>query len=62
MNEPSRCSGTIEGVCCSVESCRYHSRGNCCTAAHIDVRDESASERSQTFCGTYRPADSWNCV
>lgn len=62
MNEHGCCGGTVQGVCCSVESCRYHGRGNCCTAEHIDVKGESACERSQTFCGTYRPADNRHCV
>lgn len=57
MGEREKCGGTINGVCCSVESCHFHTRGNCCTAAHIDVKDESAHMQSQTFCGTYRPMD-----
>jgi len=52
----------IHGVCCSVESCKYHAMGNCCTASHIDVKDESASKKKDTFCGTYCACDGWNCV
>ena len=57
MGERDTCSGTIHGVCCQVESCHFHSSNNCCTAAHIDVKGESAHTKSQTFCGTYRPVD-----
>jgi hypothetical protein len=49
----------ISGVCCSVESCRHHAKGNVCTAPHIDVRNEAAVTKAETFCGTFAPADSW---
>ncbi len=62
MGECEACRSSISGVCCSVESCKYHAMGNACTASHIDVKDESASEKQETFCGTYRPLDNWNCV
>lgn len=61
MGDREMCSGTIGGVCCSVESCQYHVRGNGCTAAHIDVKGEQASNQAQTFCGTYRPLDKGGC-
>lgn len=56
------CRSSISGVCCSVESCKYHSMGNACTATHIDVKDEKASAKKDTFCGTYRPSDNGCCV
>ena len=62
MGEWEACKGSISGVCCSVESCRYHATGNACTAAHIDVKDDGAAKKKDTFCGTYRPQDNWNCV
>lgn len=36
--------------------------GNACTASHIDVKDEKASAKKDTFCGTYRPSDNGCCV
>ena len=61
MGEQIKCEGTLPGVCCSVESCRYHSHGNCCTASHIDVKESSAARKSQTFCGTYCPSGDSAC-
>ena len=55
-NESREC---INGVCCSVESCRHHARGDQCTAPHIDVRNESALTKAETFCGTFAPVDTW---
>lgn len=56
------CRNCISGVCCSVESCQYHSLNNACTAPHIDVKDEKAGTKKETFCGTYRPLDSGCCM
>ena len=50
----------ISGVSCTVESCRHHARGGICTAQHIDVKNEKALTRAETFCGTFAPYDAWN--
>ena len=56
----SRSQDCIRGVCCHVENCKFHDHGNVCTAAHIDVKNESALTKAETFCGTFTPTDSWN--
>lgn len=45
----------IRGVSCDVENCAYHDAGNICTAASIDVKNESAVTKAETFCGTFTP-------
>ena len=47
----------ISGVCCAVESCTHHARGGQCTAPHIDVKNEAAHTKAETFCGTFKPAE-----
>lgn len=49
----------LGGVCCHVENCVYHTRGNSCTAANIDVKNENALTKAETFCGTFTPVNSW---
>jgi hypothetical protein len=51
--------GCISGVCCSVENCKHHAKGDVCTATHIDVKNEAAVTKAETFCGTFTPVDSW---
>ena len=55
-NKTGRC---ISGVNCQVENCQYHTTGNLCTAAGIDVKNETAHTKAETFCGTFTPVDSW---
>ena len=50
----------ISGVCCQVECCKHHAEGDVCTASHIDVKNESAVTKAETFCGTFTPADTWH--
>lgn len=49
----------LNGVCCQVENCVHHAVGGQCTAAHIDVKNESALTKAETFCGTFRPIETW---
>lgn len=49
----------ISGVCCSVEGCAHHAKGDYCTAGHINVKNESAVTKAETFCGTFTPVDTW---
>jgi hypothetical protein len=46
-------------VCCSVEACKHHAKGDVCTATHIDVKNEAAVTKAETFCGTFTPLDNW---
>ena len=57
--QDSRNTACLGGVCCHVENCVYHARGNMCTATHIDVKNESALTKAETFCGTFAPTNSW---
>ena len=52
----------IPGVRCNVESCRHHAGGDLCTAGHIDVRNDTALTKAETFCGTFAPTDTWNIL
>lgn len=49
----------LHGVCCSVENCTYHAKGGMCTAESIDVKNENALTKAETFCGTFTPIESW---
>ncbi len=49
----------LGGVCCHVEGCMYHAQGNMCTASQIDVKNESALTKAETFCGTFSPINTW---
>ncbi len=44
----------ITGVNCSVSTCSHHGTGNCCRATNIQVGTEYATDKSETFCSTYR--------
>ena len=61
-NDPKKQENGIRGVRCSVESCAHHGAGNVCTAAAIDVRNENALTKAETFCGTFAPEDTWNIL
>lgn len=49
----------IQGICCHVENCIYHTKGDACTAKSIDVKNENAMTKAETFCGTFAPASRW---
>ena len=49
----------ISGVCCHVENCTYHTKGDMCSAGSIDVKNENALTKAETFCGTFAPVDAW---
>ena len=50
----------IQGVSCQVENCRHHKPGDHCAAQRIDVKNESALTKAETFCGTFAPVDAWH--
>ena len=45
----------VQNVGCNVRDCKHHSATNICTASHIDVKNESAQRKAETFCGTFAP-------
>ena len=49
----------LSGVSCQVENCRHHAEGDMCMARQIDVKNETALTKAETFCGTFAPVDPW---
>ncbi|MBR3738507.1 MAG: DUF1540 domain-containing protein [Eubacterium sp.] len=46
-------SEEIKGIRCNAEKCIYHDKSDKCTAGHIDVGCQSATDSSQTKCETF---------
>lgn len=53
MSEHGKCCDTIEGVGCDVETCMYNTDGKRCHADHIQVQNDRAHNKNETFCGTF---------
>ncbi len=47
------CCDPIQGVGCNVENCAYNESGKECHAEHIQVRNDQAHTKSETFCSTF---------
>ncbi|MBS6628613.1 MAG: DUF1540 domain-containing protein [Clostridiales bacterium] len=47
----------IKGICCEVKNCKYHDKDNCCTAGHITVGTQMATNTSETKCETFECCD-----
>ncbi|MCL2342748.1 MAG: DUF1540 domain-containing protein [Firmicutes bacterium] len=45
--------GTLPDVACGVTSCKYHSGSNHCAAKGINVQNENAHQKADTFCSTF---------
>ena len=46
----------LQGVGCSVLSCRYNdTQCKACKAEHINVQNKSAMKKGETFCDTFAP-------
>ena len=45
----------ITGVGCDVSNCKYNTIDSKCSASHIDVQNDRATTKSQTYCATFRP-------
>ena len=52
MNERCDC---LNGVGCGVCACKYHTSENRCTAERINVQNENACRKAETFCSTFTP-------
>ena len=50
--------GCVQNVGCNVKDCKYHGAADACMASHIDVKNESAQRKAETFCGTFAPKSS----
>lgn len=45
----------ITGVVCDVSNCKYNTIDSKCSASHIDVQNERATTKSETYCATFCP-------
>lgn len=45
----------LYGVGCDVTNCKYHGHENRCYANSINVESPNASDKVETFCGTFSP-------
>ncbi|MBP3484849.1 MAG: DUF1540 domain-containing protein [Oscillospiraceae bacterium] len=45
----------ITGVGCDVSNCKYNTIDSKCSASHIDVQNERATTKSETYCATFCP-------
>jgi len=52
MSDTKIYKGKVMGVDCTAENCKYHSLNQCC-AQHIDVKNENALRKAETFCATF---------
>lgn len=49
-------SSPIGRVKCVVNSCHYYESGDHCTAEHIEIQPQNASNTEETDCVTFIPA------
>ena len=59
MSDTREYAGHSTNVGCDVIGCKYHTAGNCCSASHINVQNESAQRKGETYCSTFSPKS--NC-
>lgn len=45
----------ITGVGCDVTNCKYNTIDSKCSASHIDVQNNRATTKSETYCATFCP-------
>ena len=45
----------ITGVGCDVTNCKYNTIDSKCSASHIDVQNDRATTKSETYCATFCP-------
>ena len=53
MNAKNNSCNNMQYVGCNVKDCKYHSPENICRASHINVQNENAQRKSETFCSTF---------
>ena len=46
---------TIPGVGCDVTGCKYNTVDSHCSAERINVQNEQASTKGETYCSTFCP-------
>ena len=47
----------ITSVGCCVSTCGYNTPDKHCSAQRIDVANENAERKAETFCSTFKPKD-----
>lgn len=55
MNDKKSFDSRITGVGCDVTNCKYNTIDSKCSASEIKVKNEKATTKSETFCGTFCP-------
>ena len=45
----------ITCVGCDVTNCKYNTIDSKCSASHIDVQNDRATTKSETYCATFCP-------
>lgn len=45
----------LDGVKCIVNTCRYHTSGDYCTASSIEIQPRNANTTEETDCATFSP-------
>lgn len=45
----------LSGVKCIVNTCHYHTEGDYCNAATIEVQPRNATHSEETDCATFAP-------
>lgn len=53
MSDTKIYQGKLGHIGCTAENCKYHTSNNYCSAQHIDVRNENALRKAETFCSTF---------
>ncbi len=53
MTDKKKNGGNGQNVGCTVKECRYHTAANCCSARQINVQNETAHQKTETFCATF---------
>ncbi|MDF2533442.1 MAG: hypothetical protein K0R80_760 [Clostridia bacterium] len=43
----------LSGVKCIVNTCHYHTQGDYCSAAKIEIQPRNASQSEETDCATF---------
>ena len=59
MSENKNGCSCVTAVGCSVENCTYHTKENRCGASRINVQNEQATQKVETFCATFTPRGSY---
>lgn len=55
MSEMKFWDSKITGVGCDVTNCKYNTRDRKCSASSIEVENEKASTKGETYCSTFCP-------